>query len=124
MSLPEECLQASRSSQRKNGVGSDEYSVSTIGLLTLLTRWATTLKGAEPQQQARMALGAICLAGLPASWPIFLTTGFKELNKENVMPEGVDKQNFMVPVMNGQLDVAELAKGFPFIKKGDLRILA
>ena len=72
VNLPEECLQASRSSQHKNDIGSDEYSVSTIGLLTLLTRWATPLNGGRAA--AAGADGVLCrlfgqLAGQLADLP-------------------------------------------------------
>eukprot|EP00974_Lingulodinium_polyedra_P082221 7960527-Lingulodinium_polyedra.AAC.1 len=97
LKLPQECLQGNRASKKRNDIDRDEYAASTIGMVTLLTRWASTLKGAGEKLQAKSTLAAICAAGLPASWPLFLSTNIKELDPTNVVPEGIDKMDVMVP---------------------------
>lgn len=98
----------------------EHYSVSTCGLLHLISRWAFTLKG-SCRVAASQLLDGMLSAGMPSSWPWLVHLHPPTEVALCCTPIHSQHADLLCRVQDGLLHVEPLAARVPQMRQGALR---
>ena len=123
LGLPKECMQAKVGSKDPGCLQLDVWTVSALGLLTILIRLSKTLKIQQQRERAELVLNQIITAGVPAKYKALIkTSGSVPIG--DGLPMDIQQAEFVMTIQNYQVDINELAIRLPELKQGSTRSLS